>query len=90
MSRLQELGLVDDQSGDANYVFDSGEFYFRENIPAGTDDGEVFSPHLALKKGFESQKARRECQGLVPKKFFDHRAAQSVKVVIAALMAPDT
>lgn len=50
VSRLQELGLVDDTSGDTNFLFDSGEFYFREDIPTRTDDGEVASPYLAVKQ----------------------------------------
>lgn len=50
IARLQELGLVDDKNGNSNYLFDSGEFFFREDVPARTDDSETVTPFLAVKQ----------------------------------------
>lgn len=49
LSRLNQLGLVEDSNGDGNYLFDSGEFYLREDLPSRTDAGEVNVPYLKVK-----------------------------------------
>ena len=49
LSRLNQVGLVDDSKGSGNYLFDSGEFFLRKDLPTRTDSGEVNVPYLKVK-----------------------------------------